>query len=46
VEKVLTARSKESIEEEAEKAKRKSNVIIHGLAESGASEASERQEMT
>ena len=44
VEKVLTARSKESLDEEAEKAKRKSNVIIHGLPESGASDASERQD--
>jgi len=44
VERVLVARSKESVEEEAEKAKRKTNVIVHGLSESNASEASEREE--
>jgi len=44
VERVLSARSKESTDEEAEKAKRKTNVIVHGLSESSASEASERED--
>jgi len=44
VEKVLSARSRETIKEEVEKAKRKTNVIVHGLAESHASEANERED--
>ena len=44
VEKVILARTKDSIEEEAEKARRKTNVIVHGLPEFRALEASEREE--
>ena len=44
VEKVLSVRSKEATDEEAEKAKRKTNVIVHGLPESHAAEASDRED--
>ena len=44
VEKVLSVRSKEATEEEEEKAKRKTNVTVHGLPESHAVAASEKED--
>jgi len=43
VEKVISTRTKDSTDEEAEKNKRKTNVIVHGLPESSAEDSVERE---
>lgn len=43
VEKAISTRTQDSVDEEAEKNKRKTNVIVHGLPESSAEESVERE---
>jgi len=43
VEKVISTRAQDSVDEEAEKNRRKTNVIVHGLPESSAEDSAERE---